>query len=430
MKRIIKYSVILLITLGLLIGGLFLSALIPRQAIYENLLESAEEIAGHSSHELLIENMLGTNIHYYADAITFNIAYHIDEEHPVESALAAYFYQPENSQAQLDLLNSTRENIEANKEYARYWHGTLLFLRPMLTVMNVKQMRILSYAVYFILMGILIAQLYKRKGIGEIILLVIATVLTLTFLTPLLFEYLWMILLMLAFSIIALHFQKKGNYSAILCMFAVDGIMTAFFDFLTIETITLLVPLLLVLMQQRRAGCFGKTEISFVRKAVLSWGIAFVAMWSLKWVLTACILHWDFGAFLSEHVVERSVGDMRDGMLTTIFEAIRKNITALLPFDIPVIGIPLGILCLLAYAYVLYVYRRKGIDRKYVRVMIGLAIIPYIRYIVMHAHSSGHYFFTYRAQFSTLLAMGAILLEVVKPGVPGRGSKGLKKAKG
>lgn len=61
---------------------------------------------------------------------------------------------------------------------------------------------------------------------------------------------------------------------------------------------------------------------------------------------------------------------------------------------------------------------RIGLRRQINGGAIGLyafvGIIPYVRYLVLHNHSYVHFFFTYRAQAATIMALFFILLELVE----------------
>jgi len=424
MKDQIKYAIVILITVFCLIGALLLTALIPKQAIHDNMLESAQEMVEHKPFERKIENMDSTIMHYYADAISLNIIYHLDEKDPIKSVVESGYYKTNTPYSEAyDLLESIEEDKEANTEYARYWHGNIVIIKPLLLIMTVGQIHCALFVLFLVLVGVLFFQLSRRNGIGEIITLSIAMLMTLTFLTPFVFEYIWMILLMLIYSIIGLHLYKKGNKKALICMFAVDGITAAFFDFLTIETVTILVPLILVLIQIHKNKRFDKDDVIFTIKSVIGWGFGFVFMWALKWLFVSGVLHLSINQFLLGHIKTRSIGIGGAGQLTNIKEAIINNFKMLLPFDIPNFGILLGIILIIAFLYFLYVYRKNDWDKTYVVTLLIMALIPYARYIVMSEHSSGHYFFTYRAQFSTLLALGAVFIEMIEQNLFRKGNK-------
>lgn len=79
-----------------------------------------------------------------------------------------------------------------------------------------------------------------------------------------------------------------------------------------------------------------------------------------------------------------------------------------------------GFLLVLAAAYAGYVYHVKSFDTRRILLLAVTALIPYVRYLVLHNHSYIHFFFTYRAQVATIMAIVLIISELT--GVSGDGS--------
>lgn len=133
MKKILKYIGVFSATLALLILLLVLSCTIPQEKVYENSRLSADYMIKNETDfysPLLSEKNF--EIHNYADAIWLSIAYSIDSEHPLKSALEGKYYNEFGDR--LYNINFYIDTIEKNKEantyYYRYWHGTIMFLRP------------------------------------------------------------------------------------------------------------------------------------------------------------------------------------------------------------------------------------------------------------------------------------------------------------
>ena len=102
--------------------------------------------------------------------------------------------------------------------------------------------------------------------------------------------------------------------------------------------------------------------------------------------------------------------------MTSVLDTLRRNIGCLLPFDFgifPAIGVIMLLLVLLAVG----LRKRKLVIQKpsaniWIYLVIGL--IPYIRFIIIRHHSWYHYFFTYRAQAATVMALCFAIAEVVR----------------
>lgn len=120
----------------------------------------------------------------YTDALMINTAYSIDSQKPLYSAFVArknYIpnitteiyedvpgelkssskYSRHNEVGELnDLVNNEKAE---SFEYARYWHGYLIFLRPLLILFNINQIRIMLTIILIILACILAYLIYKNK---------------------------------------------------------------------------------------------------------------------------------------------------------------------------------------------------------------------------------------------------------------------------
>lgn len=110
--------------------------------------------------------------------------------------------------------------------------------------------------ILIILLAALMYLLLENKYRMEIVALSIALVMVNVWFVPLCLEYYWMFLVMFLSSIVAVKFVATGKDAFLDYLFLITGIVAAFLDFLTIEIITALVPLLLVLSIRRRKGQF------------------------------------------------------------------------------------------------------------------------------------------------------------------------------
>ena len=77
----------------------------------------------------------------------------------------------------------------------------------------------------------------------------------------------------------------------------------------------------------------------------------------------------------------------------------------LFPFGYTEPGVIAAVLLTLGFCFYVFVFRKKGWDKRTVLIFMLLGAVVFIRYFVLHNHSYGHYFFTYRAQASVMLAV-------------------------
>lgn len=215
MKGILKYIGVFSATLALLILLLVLSCTIPQKKIYENSRLSAEFMTKNETdfyNPLLSEEKFV--IHNYADAIWLSIAYSIDSEHPLKSALEGKYYNEFGDR--LYNINFYRDTIEQNKEanteYYRYWHGTILFLRPLLTKFTYMDIRYMNVLLLTGLCFALIILLQQKLGMRAAVIFAAAIVSVGFYAVPYCIEYVPMFYIMFISSIAVLFLKDKKRF--------------------------------------------------------------------------------------------------------------------------------------------------------------------------------------------------------------------------
>ena len=160
---LIKYILIFVILLGIYFAIMTLTSLIPSGMLENNVRESSETLVQEGEKVTFDLKYKEENIFTFTDALMINTAYSIDNNHPIESfILARKNYIPGQTtefypDGQYNLganenyiskengdLYQTKElyglmhgdNIQDSYEYARYWHGYLSILRPLLLLWN------------------------------------------------------------------------------------------------------------------------------------------------------------------------------------------------------------------------------------------------------------------------------------------------------
>ena len=225
---------------------------------------------------------------------------------------------------------------------------------------------------------------------------------------PMSLEYIWCFLIMLIASILTIFlYQKKQEVSGL--FFLLVGNITAYFDFLSTETITLLFPLalLLVLMQENNRLSDAKTGFKIILSRSGCWGTGYLASWIAKWAITSIALKRNIFAQAISSASSRVNGDAGNlqGPALSI-NAFLRNIACMFPFNfMKGYGYiaAIGVFVLLLMVYYLF---RKNEKKNYMPWLFTiLYCIPYIRFLTLANHAFLHYFFTYRAQFASIFCL-------------------------
>lgn len=412
-KIFLKYVLIFVMIVALLLGMLVATAKIPRASIEQNLKESLPFFKNHRGIESLKSNRDYTYLHFYADSILLNMIYCIDSNKPLESILWSKYYETIYADINDDFIAAVEQKKEPNQEYIRYWHGSMIILRPLLTIFNIEQIYLINkIALYGLAIALLILLFIKGKPLAVVYL--IAMIMVAFPVVPLCLEFTSTFYIMLITSIIAICIEKKGD-KGLFTLFFITGILTCYFDFLTTEIITILVPILLVLAIRKKEDRLTsfKHGFIFLLKACALWGIAYIAMWFAKWLLASTILNVNA---IKEYVKDRAMirvnGTQGFLKLEQIYSgAIPRNFCNLFPLnlvkrkDLWKIGVTFIIIVILFFDW-------KNIKKKcFSALLLLIALTPYARYLVLANHSYRHAFFTFRDQIITIISLLLIILD-------------------
>lgn len=450
LKKIFKDICVFFTALVICFAALILVCLIPQSAIKENCLKAAEYFDSHGKYPELIDGFDATKIDNYADSMLLNVIYNVDEKHPFYSVVTAPYYRVEGDTAAEDYHASVVDGKEANNEYSRYWHGSQVFLRPLLTVFSITGLRAVMFAVLAVLNILFGIMMLRRKLLKPALIYFASLILVGGWMTALSLEYVMTFIVMTAACMAVCRLMTDGESiqkrdERLTFVFVIGGVLTCFLDFLTTETLAFTVPFLLFIIisvqKSDRPLRFKENFLRLIRFGS-AWLMSYAGMFAVKWGLVYFVAGKD--AFLN---ALQSAAYRIDGVATAgettfnlsqkIMIALSQNISCLLPTTKQLTAISnVGILvaAFLVLAVVLYLFRGERLDGAFIALMLTVACIPYLRYAVLLNHSTMHYFFTYRAQAATVMAYIAILAYQLNPSYVLHGGKnknknGKKKAK-
>lgn len=397
---------------------------IKKSAIEQSCRESAEFFYEKELFPYVIEEQFNTRQDNYADAILVNIMYHISQEDLFSSLIRAAYYRPEMEDVNVSFWESMQETKEPNVEYFRYWHGSMVLLRPLFVFTGIEGTRIFLGTLLFLLTAWVAICLWKQKAKALSVCYLLGNVVIQTWMCGLCIEYITTFLVMNAVSLLSILFftRRKSTkllYERLYRLLAAAGVCTCFVDFLTTETVTVTLPLLLllVLRYEKQELEEWKTEIIRLVKGGIAWGCGYAFMFVLKWLLSALVLGWDaFGSALAS-AGERINGttylgntnlDEEASVMQRFFGALFHNQGMLFPFRKD-LTMGTAMICFLGVIFVcfciVYLFRTRNFSGKMIGLCCILGAVPYLRYSVLENHSYMHYFFTYRAQLVTVVAL-------------------------
>lgn len=400
-KKIISYFILFLILISaelLLLTG---AAMLPKDSIRENVLSSAEYLNRKAPFFRLVQSDASSRIDRHADAILVNLAWSCDAEKPLASALRSSYYYDALANENVNLLHAVQQDSEPTYDYMRYWHGSLVILRPLLVFFTLPQIYVLGgivLAVLFLFAAVSILRAYGKMPFFGFLL---AASLCSLWYVPFSLEYMPVFLISFAAVPVTIAVQRR-NPSWLGILFFILGSLTAYTDFLTTETLTCLLPLSLVLLKD----C--KKPFSRALSSALLWLTAYSATWSTKWILYSVNFRENGISDALAQTAYRTGGEaVSGGIVSQISGALIRNLRCLFPFSLcgDSAGMLMPILTLVLCAMVFWVIRKQNGLSSVVFVYFFIGLVPYIRYALLSNHAYIHYFFTFRAQFSSVFCL-------------------------
>lgn len=426
MKKAIKYIGIYFITLIICVITLVGTSKIPKTAIEKSIKESAEYYKKVDGIERIQRNREYTYLHYYADSMLLSIIYGIDSNNAIKSSLEAKYYEKIYADINDDFIEMVEEEKEANQEYLRYWHGSMVIIRPMLVLFNIEQIYMINTIVMLALILLLMYMLFKRHKALALSFVIGLVMIAIPF-VPVCLEYSWTFMIMLITSIIGIKIEKnKSNWVGPL--FLITGMLTCFLDFLSTEIVTLFIPMLFIMVIRNKEGRLNtlKDALVFLGKMSLLWGIGYIGMWFAKWCLASIVLGINAFDYVTNQAIYRigikSLSHEKKSVFNNITSinrsnVILKNIQGLYPianFKRYTNNILISTLVVFLIIEFIIVDRKKIKNMWFSIILFIIGIMPYIRYELLLQHSYAHRFFTFRNQIITIICLIMIIVDSYK----------------
>lgn len=416
-------NIVILLAGSALLGTLLLVLVfcIPTERIKSNVEKSvdrvlinSEEFADNPFLQHVIQNKES-----YTDSIMVQYAFEkIAGKNVFEHAMWAYHYDLEEEiWAAEDSLRAVLDGADTSemylREYSRYWHGYLLYLKPLLLLFSWEQ---LVWIELFIQIALLVAVtvLSIKKKIPGVAPAMIAGLL---FMKPELMTVSLTMSVCLIITLAALIFQlrkgsmleEKGWYPE---FFLCVGILTSYFDFLTYPVVTLGLPLGIYFLA---AEC--ESIVASVKRIVgysFCWGVGYAGMWASKWVIADITLQTGTIRDAVWNVIGRTEAIGGRPRMNGGFYVLSLNLQE---YTSVIYAIMAGVLIASALAMLVWALCAKVPVKAILETIIPfiiIGVIPFAWIVVVQHHSALHARFTFRILGIAAFALACITIKMQK----------------
>ena len=411
-RRHVVYIAVFAALLLLLYLLLVCTAAIPNSAILKRMHQSAYSLSNEDSYRLPEDQQYQNITDNLADQMWLNIGWHMGNGNPFVSALDTQYYDGELYGPAIGLYMSVTRGHAANTGYTRYWHGTAGLIRVLHLFTDLHGIKILGMLCLVLLLGRTLWVLIRASHWDLGLCLLISLLLVQFWNLRLSMEYQPCFLICFALCPAYLRSERQGCFYLNL-LAIVSGTLTAFFDFLTTETVTILIPLILVIAIRSRECRLGSPRKTFrlLLHCGLCWSLAYLGTFLVKWIAVSLATGQNHFTAAMTSAGQRIGGAVTDGTankMPGMLMSIGANLSALFEGTSRmeyrmVISNLIIIAVLMVVVYHMYRVRRRL--RPGTGFILVLGCLVLLRYGILANHSYLHSFFTYRAMASTILAV-------------------------
>lgn len=409
------------LALAVLFALLLAAYALPGEPLRDNLIHSAATM----QREGLYPEFFGFKLFQmdnYTDTLMLFEAATADEADPLTSMMTNTAYNIDNYETLADDLEFYLQKDLATGaqnpnpptltafSYARYWHGYLIWLRPLLLLMPYAGVRVVQYLVLAALLGVVLWRLKRRCGLRVAVWFALSQLLVTVFFVPHQIQFFTCFAVAYAGSAWVLGGKPKTAQDLAVGL-VVLGCCTVFLDLLVTPIITLGLPVavwLLCPLQRRQAG-LGQCAV--VVGGSLCWGVGYGVCWASKWVLASLMTGQDIIGDALHQVGVRTSADTWRGI-----ELSWGNIFRFVYQTLADKGLLWPLVLALLFAVALFCLCVRGKAQLQAALPLALvALMAPVWFVLLRTHSIQHGWFTWRALAPSIFAGLAFVYYACSP---------------
>lgn len=399
----------------IVIAGFFFMCLtycLPSERAAMHVRESAAMLDEENLYKELSAGDKTTRQDYFTDIVMLTTAAYGGDENPIDKAINNYRIRKDGASLQEACRNCGKLSGEESEklEYSRYWHGYVVFLRPLLQFLNLNEIRSLNLFFVILCLCTLTHLLYVRKKGKYIIPLLLAYCVLNPMAISVSLQYSTIFYVTSLSLIVFLRFYGCTTFIKNQWLFfMIIGMATSYFDFLTYPVVVLGFPLIISLAMEEKMTMKSGMKRLVGYSAI--WCVGYVGMWASKWGLSSLIMRKNYFVSAIQALQFRSGGEIPSGeasqsvrlmqVLISKFEAIEHNM---------VIYLAAAFILVCVIGVLVSKGRRQYLPTSFSILLV--AIYPVIWYAGTRNHSAIHVF-TYRGLSVSVFALTAFLLPLI-----------------
>lgn len=399
-KDILRGAALLLAGIFLATAALIAVCALPYDRTLENIQQAADVLTDEDYSMQLAPGSRASELDNFTDALMLSTASY-DRGTLVERAMLGHSYYWNGAIGGL-ASQAYAGGIGADLHgYSQYWHGYMIFLKPLLMLCDYSSIRMLNMACQLLLIGAILVLLARRGGmIGYAVPVLAAYIGLYPAAVSMSLQFSQVFYVSFLTVLVMLWRRDKLTSGGYRLLFLAAGMATSFFDLLTYPLFSWGMPMALYIAA---ADKWDKKQLAQVVLMSLFWCAGYGGMWAGKWAVGALLTGKD--------VFGRAFGEIRT--LTAgrpLSEVIGLQVRTLLSNH----GLVLA-LAASALACLPRIVRspRPDAGTWAAAALLGaVCLSPFVWYAVTSTHSDIHYWFTFRTMNIAVFALLCLLVRL------------------
>jgi len=406
-KKVLR--ILLALVISAVSGFILITAVyaIPKGRMVNNIIRSHALLESEGNYRFWASDITKTQSDNFSDSLMADIAVNPGKGSLLYDAMInAYMGWEDTDNASEWLLRETGGEPlypgSVQVVYGRYWHGYLLWMKPLLLFFSIPEMRLFSMAVQFLLFAFVFMLGYRELGFAGVMGLTVCLLALNPLSTILSFHFAdIMINVMISSIVIFTHHERLDEKDSWYLLFLMIGVATAFFDLMTYPLVSLGVPLILYLLLSSK-----NLKDNFIHVILFSvdWVAGYAGMWISKWLIGTVISGYNLVQDGLATVGYRSGGEVAN-IRSDYPYVLSQNMQAMFTRTL-VAG-----LFLLAVSMIVLLLAGKlkfSVSLNRLIPVLFVGTYPFLWYFVIRNHSIVHVWFTHRALAVAVLAIASL----------------------
>lgn len=265
LRLIFQFVIAIAVSVLAATGMMILLYCLPADAVKENIWRSNAIYTNESAYPMWAgEGYKLSQLDNVTDGYMLLEAIYPGTENPVYYSMMNPYISYDGINPQEAVLMQSHGTDTASYEsfYPRYWHGYLLFVKPLLMVLDLGDLRVLNMILVMGLSFLLLVRTRQRLGRKVALSMFTAWIALAPVSVVMSFQFSTTFYVMMIASLLVLRYHDwfaQGTRYPVLFLFI--GIITNFIDFLTYPMLGMAVPLVLAILLREQRQDRGGTRL-------------------------------------------------------------------------------------------------------------------------------------------------------------------------